>query len=96
MDHLQKRLIPRLVLDSVNCIELAYSDLDHDQRTDARYSIASLLQMDVTDTDSAVTALRTVARHLRDVEARLDNAGRPFAMRKVRSVRQRVEHATLI
>jgi hypothetical protein len=52
--------------------------------------------MDVTDIESAIDVLLTVAQQLREVEARLDAAGRPFAMRKVKNVRQRVEHATLI
>jgi hypothetical protein len=73
-----------------------YGELDTDLRTETRENLASLLQMDVTDIESAIDVLLTVAQQLREVEVRLDAAGRPFAMRKVRSVRQRVEHATLV
>ena len=96
MSEFQKRLLPRLVLDTINCLQTVYGELDHDLRTETRENLASLLQMDVTDIESAIDVLLTVAQQLREVEARLDAAGRPFAMRKVRSVRQRVEHATLI
>ena len=57
--------------------------------------IASLLRTDVTEVETAIAALRTVAQQLRDGEARLGAAGRPFAMRKVQSVRQRVYNATV-
>ena len=96
MSEFQKRLLPRLVLDTINCLQTVYGELDHDLRTETRENLASLLQMDVTDIESAIDVLLTVAQQLREVEVRLDAAGRPFAMRKVRSVRQRVEHATLV
>ena len=96
MSEFQKRLLPRLVLDTINCLQTVYGELDHDLRTETRENLASLLQMDVTDIESAIDVLLTVAQQLREVEVRLDAAGRPFAMRKVRSVRQRVEHATLL
>lgn len=96
MSEFQKRLLPRLVLDTINCLQTVYGELDHDLRTETRENLASLLQMDVTDIESAIDVLLTVAQQLREVEARLDAAGRPFAMGKVRSVRQRVEHVTLI
>ena len=95
MTEFHRRMLPRLMLDTSKCLQLAQGDLDADLRTQARDDISSLLQMDVTDIESAVAALRTVAHHLRKVEEQLDAAGRPFAMRKVRSVRERVEHATL-
>ena len=93
MSEFQKRLLPRLVLDTINCLQTVYGELDTDLRTETRENLASLLQMDVTDIESAIDVLLTVAQQLREVEVRLDAAGRPFAMRKVRSVRQRVEHA---
>ena len=95
MSEFQKRLLPRLVLDTISCLQTVYDDLDHDLRTETRENLASLLQMDVTDIESAIDVLLTVAQQLREVEVRLDAAGRPFAMRKVRSVRHRLEHATL-
>ena len=95
MSEFQKRLLPKLVLDTINCLQTVYGELDNDLRTETRENLASLLQMDVTDIESAIDVLLTVAQQLREVEVRLDAAGRPFAMRKVRSVRQRVEHATL-
>jgi hypothetical protein len=96
MREFQKRLLPRLVLDAINCLRTVYDDLDHELRTETRDNIASLLQMDMTHIESAVEALLTVAQQLREVEARLMVADRPFAMRKVRSVRQRLEHAMLV
>jgi len=95
MDQFQARALPRLMLDTVNCLQIAYADLDHDLRTETRHNVASLLQADVTDVETAIKALRTVAQQLREVEASLDAVGRPFAMRKVRSLRQRVEHPTI-
>jgi Excalibur calcium-binding domain len=53
------------------------------------------LGMDATDVDSAISVLRALAQQMRHVEEQLDAAGRLFAMRKVRSVRQRVERATV-
>ena len=95
MSH-DQRLLPRLMLDTANCVQLAYSDLDEKLKIETRNSIASLLQTDVTDLESAVTNLKTVAQQMRQVEEQLAAAGRPFAMRKVRSVRQQVENATLV
>jgi hypothetical protein len=94
MSH-DQRLLPRLMLDTANCVQLAYSDLDDKLKIETRNSIASLLQTDVTDLESAVTSLKTLAQQMRQVEEQLGTAGRPFAMHKVRSVRQRLEHATL-
>jgi hypothetical protein len=95
MSH-DPRLLPRLMLDTANCVQLAYSDLDDKLKVETRNSIATLLQTDVTDLETAVTILKTVAQQMRQVEEQLAAARRPFAMRKVRSVRQRVESATLI
>jgi hypothetical protein len=83
------------MLDTANCVQLAFSDLDEKLKIETRNSIASLLQTDVTDLESAVTILKTLAQQMRQVEEQLDTAGRPFAMLKVRSVRQRLQHATL-
>jgi hypothetical protein len=96
MREFQARVLPRLMLESANCLQLAYSDLNHDLRTETRHNIAFLLQMDATDIESAVAALRSVAQQMRTIEVTLNEAGRTFAMRKVRAVRQRVEHATVI
>ena len=85
------RLLPRLMLDTATCVQLAYSDLDDKLKVETRNSIASLLQTDVTDLETAVTILKTVAQQMRQVEEQLGAARRPFAMRKVRSVRQRVD-----
>jgi len=84
------------MLDAVSCIQLAYGDLDDDLRAEARHHIASLLHTDVADVETAIAALRTVAQQLPEVETRLHAAGRPFAMRKVQIVRQRVEHTAVI
>jgi hypothetical protein len=96
MTEFHKRALPRLMLDTANCLQIAQGDLDNDLRTETRDSIVALLRMDATDVDSAISALRTLAQHMRHVEEQLDAAGRPFAMRKVRSVRNRVENATLL
>jgi hypothetical protein len=96
MTEFHKRALPRLMLDTANCLQLAQGDLDNDLRTETRDSIVALLRMDATDVDSAISALRTLAQHMRHVEEQLHAAGRPFAMRKVRSVRNRVENATLV
>jgi hypothetical protein len=96
MSEFQSRLLPRLVLDMINCLQTVYGDLDHDLRSETRENIASLLQMDVTDIERTTDVLLTVAQQLREVEARLENADRPFPMRKARNVRNRVEHATLV
>ena len=96
MTEFHKRALPRLMLDTANCLQLAQGDLDNDLRTETRDGIVALLRMDATDVDSAISALRTLAQHMRHVEEQLGAAGRPFAMRKVRSVRNRVENATLV
>jgi hypothetical protein len=96
MREFQARALPRLMLDTANCLQMAYSDLDHDLRTETRDNIAFLLQMDLTDVESAVSALRSVADQMKAIESSLNAAGRPFAMRKVRGVRQRLEHATVL
>ena len=95
MNEFHKRLLPRLMLDTANCLQLAQGDLDNDLRTETRDNIGYLLHMDATDVECAIGALRALAQHMRRVERQLDAAGRPFAMRKVRSVRERVEHATV-
>jgi hypothetical protein len=79
------------MFDMVNCLQLAQGDLDNDLRTETRDSIVALVRMDATEVDSGISALRTLAQHMRHVEEQLDAAGRRFAMRKVRSVRQRAE-----
>ena len=96
MREFQARALPRLMLDTANCLQMAYSDLDHDLRTETRDNIAFLLQMDLTDVESAVSALRSVADQMKAIESSLNAAGRPFAMRKVGGVRQRLEHATVL
>ena len=63
MSEFQKRLLPRLVLDTINCLQTVYGELDHDLRTETRENLASLLQMDVTDIESAIDVLLTVAQH---------------------------------
>src|SRR5215211_7858485 len=72
MRQVQQRALPRLMLDAVSCIQLAYGDLDDDLRAEARHHIASLLHTDVTDVETAIAALRTVAQQLRAVRLRCE------------------------
>jgi hypothetical protein len=65
MSEFKRRLLPRLVLDTINCLQTVYGELDHDLRTETRENLASLLQMDVTDIESAIDVLLTVAQQLR-------------------------------
>jgi hypothetical protein len=90
MNNLHSRTLPRLVLDTVHCLHVAYDDIDHERRTRTRDAINSLHSADVTDIESAISMLRNVAHHLREIETILQN-DRPFTAGKVRGVRHRVE-----
>jgi hypothetical protein len=94
MTELQARLLPRLVLDTVNCLQLAYDDIDQEYKTRARHAIVALHRADVTDIEAAISMLRKVAHHLRGIERSLEAAHRPFTARKVSRIRERVEHLT--
>jgi len=78
MSEFQKRLLPRLVLDTINCLQTVYGELDTDLRTETRENLASLLQMDVTDIESAIDVLLTVAQQLREVESAVRRCGTPI------------------
>jgi hypothetical protein len=92
MRDFQSRTLARLVLDTTNCLQLAYADIGHERKVDARNAIMSLNTADVTDIESAISMLRAVGSHLRQIEKELSEADRPLIARNVRGVRQRVEH----
>jgi hypothetical protein len=96
MDSVQSRLITRLVLDTMSCFQLAYPDVDGDRKLALRSTIWSLQRADMTDVEGAITLLRDVAGHLRAVERTLEAKHMLLTANKVRSVRERVEHAAAI
>jgi hypothetical protein len=94
VQQFQPRLLSRLVRDTVNCLQLAYADIDYQRKVDARNAVMRLNTTDVTDLETAISALRLIRRHLRVIETSLDAADLPLTAAKVRDVRQRVEHMT--
>jgi hypothetical protein len=92
MRDFQSRALARLVLDTTNCLQLAYANVDNERKIDVRNTIMSLNTADVTDVECAISMLRVVGSHLRQFEKDLNAADRPLIANKVRGVRQRVEH----
>ena len=92
MDSLQSRILPRLVLDTINCLWLAHESVHHDLKSQTRQAITSLQQADVTDADRAAFMLLDLADHLRGIESKLESVDRPFTAKKVRGVLDRVQH----
>ena len=92
--QVQSRLLSRLVRDTVDCLQLAYADIDYQRKVDARNAVMTLNTTDVTDLETAISTLRDIRRHLRVIEMNLNAADRPLTAAKVRDVRQRVEHMT--
>jgi hypothetical protein len=94
VQQFQSRLLSRLVRDTVDCLQLAYADIDYQRKVDARNAVMTLNTTDVTDLETAISTLRVVRRHLRVIEMNLNAADRPLTAAKVRDVLQRVEHMT--
>jgi len=94
MDHLQSRLIPRLVLDAISCLWVAHDHVHDDLKSETRSAIASLRKADLTNSDRSAGVMWTVADHLRVVEKDLHIRNRPFAARRVREVLDRVQYLT--
>ena len=92
MDSLRSRMLPRLVLDTINCLWLAHDCVPHTLKTDARKAITTLQNADVTDTDRAAFMLLELAEHLRQIESKLESMDRPFTAKKVRGVLRQVQH----
>jgi len=95
VSEFQKRLVPRLMLDAINCIEHAYEHIEPDRRIRVRHALMLLREADCTDIETAISMLRDIARHLRAIERTVRDNHRPFSAQKVRRVRERVEHIAL-
>jgi hypothetical protein len=94
MDHLHARILPRLLQDTIHCLWLAHDQVDQGLKSETRRAIMSLRKADVTDTAMAMSILRDLSPHLVRVERTLEDLERPFTAKKVRGVRDRVEHLT--
>jgi hypothetical protein len=94
MDSLQSRILPRLVLDTINCLWLAHDSVHLNVQRQARQAIRFLQEADVTDPDRAVFVLLELEHHLREIEGRLEGLDRPFMSKKIRDVRNRAHHFT--
>jgi hypothetical protein len=92
MESLQSRILPRLVLDTINCLWLAHDSVHNDLKSRTRQAITSLHNADMTDTDRAAFMLLDLAHHLRQIEAKLEAMDRPFTAKKIRSVLHRVQY----
>ena len=90
MDHLLTRILPRLVLDTVQCLLVAHDYVDEGLRSETRDAIKCLRKADMTDIEKAASVLRGVAPHLHNVEASLHDANRSLTARKIGDVRRRV------
>ena len=66
MTEFHKRALPRLMLDTANCLQLAQGDLDNDLRTETRDSIVALLGMDAPPTLTAPYRLCAPSRSICD------------------------------
>ena len=94
MDHLHLRILPRLVQDMIHCLWLAHDQVDHGLKSETRRAITSLRKADATDAATAMSMLRELSQHLALIERTLEDLERPFTARKVRGVRDRVQHLT--
>ena len=90
MDHILTRILPRLVLDTVQCLLVAHDYVDEGLRSETRDAIKCLRKADMTDLEKAASVLRGVAPHLHDVETSLHDAHRSLTARKIGDVRRRV------
>jgi hypothetical protein len=96
MHSLRARTLPRLMVDAIHCLWVAHDHLDDDLRGRTRHTITSLRNADTTDPDRAGSVLLDATAHFKAVEKSLEAAERPYTADKVRRVRERVEHITLI
>jgi len=96
MHELQTRTLPRLMIDPIHCLWLAHDHLCDDLRGTTRHTITALRAADMTDTERAGSVLLDAAPHLVAVEESLEAADRPFTAQKIRDVRRRVEHLTVM
>ena len=92
VDHLQSRILPRLVQDTIHCLWLAHDHVDHDLKSATRRMIMSLRKADVSDARTALFMFQELSPHLLRVEGTLEAMERPCTAKSVRRVRDRVEH----
>jgi hypothetical protein len=92
MDALQSGILPRLVLDTINCLWIAHDSAHHNVQRQTRQAIAFLEKADVTDADRTAFMLLEIEHHLREIESRLETLDRPFIVKKIRGIRHRVCH----
>jgi hypothetical protein len=92
MDHLNTRILPRLVLDAIHCLWLAHDHVDHGLKNETRRTIMSLRKADVSDPARAMALLLEVQPYLTRVERTLQAMERPYTAGKVRRVVDRVHH----
>jgi hypothetical protein len=92
MHHIQSRILPRLVLDTISSLWLAHDCVDDDLKSATRQAIAVLHNADMTDTDRAAFMLLELAHHLRQIESKLNAMDRRFTASKIRGVLDRVQH----
>jgi hypothetical protein len=92
VDSLHSRILPMLVLDTINCLWVAHDSVQQNGQRQARQAIAFLQQADVTDANKAGFMLLELAHHLREIESRLESLDRPFVAKKVRGVLDRVHY----
>ena len=92
MDHLQSRILPRLVLDTISSLWLAHDCVDDHLKSRTRRAITVLHNADMTDADRATFILLDLAHHLRQIESKLNAMDRRFTASKIRGVLHRVQH----
>jgi hypothetical protein len=92
MDSLQSRILPRLVLDTINCLWIAHDCVNRDLKSQTRQAIRSLHNADMTDPERAAFMLLDLAHHLRQIECKLNALDRPFAAKRIRGVLDRVQY----
>jgi hypothetical protein len=89
--HLQDRLLPRLVLDTIHCLSIAHEELRADVNDQTHQVIRALRRLDTTDPKTVILTLRDVGGHLRELEDSLRGRDRPYSARKVRGFLDRLE-----
>jgi hypothetical protein len=94
VDHLQSRILPRLVQDTIHCLWLAHDHVDHAHKSRIRRVILALRQAEVRDPVVALSTFRDLSPHLLRVARMLEDMDRPCTARTVRRVRDRLEHLT--